>query len=113
MSRIKILIDEDVWIGLVEALRQAGYDAVSVSELGRKGLSDEEQLAYAVSEGRAIITHNIQDFAPLAEIYFQQHRPHAGILVVRQFQKGELLRRALALLEPLTPETLANTLRFI
>jgi len=78
MSRIKILIDEDVWIGLVEALRQAGYDAVSVSELGRKGLSDEEQLAYAVSEGRAIITHNIQDFAPLAEIYFQQHRPHAA-----------------------------------
>ena len=70
MSRVKILIDEDVWIGLVEALRQAGYYAVSVCELGRKGLSDEEQLVYAVSKGRAIITHNLQDFAPLAEIYF-------------------------------------------
>lgn len=113
MSRVKILIDEDVWIGLVEALRQAGYDAVSVSELGRKGLSDEEQLAYAVSEGRAIITHNIQDFAPLAEIYFQHNRSHAGIVVARQFEKGELLRRTLTLLETLTPETAANTLRFI
>ena len=113
MSRIKIPIDEDVWIGLAEALRQVGYDAVSVSELGRKGLSDEEQLAYAVAEGRAIITHNIQDFAPLAEIYFQNHRLHGGILVARQFEKGELLRRALALLEPLTPETLANSLRFL
>jgi biotin operon repressor len=36
------LIDEDVWTGLAEALRQAGYDVVSVNEVGRKGLSDEE-----------------------------------------------------------------------
>jgi predicted nuclease of predicted toxin-antitoxin system len=113
MSRIKILIDEDVWTGLATALRQAGYDVVSVSELGRKGLSDEEQLAFAAAEGRAIITHNIQDFAPLAEIYFQHNRPHAGILVARQFEKGELLRRTFALLQSLTPETLANMLRFI
>ena len=113
MLRPKILIDEDVWTGLAEALRQAGYDAISVSELGRKGLSDEEQLAYAVVEGRAVITHNIQDFAPLAEIHFQRSLPHAGIIVARQFEKGELLRRTTALLEAVTPEALANTLRFI
>ena len=111
MSRLRLLIDEDVWTSLAEALRQAGYDVVSVNEVGRKGLSDEEQLAFA--EGRAFLTHNIQDFAPLAEIYFQHNRSHAGIVVARQFEKGELLRRTLTLLETLTPETAANTLRFI
>jgi predicted nuclease of predicted toxin-antitoxin system len=113
VSRLRILIDEDVWTGPAEALRQAGYDVVSVNEVGRKGLSDEEQLAFAIAEDRAFLTHNIQDFAPLAEIYFQHSRSHAGIVVARQFEKGELLRRTLILLETLTPETAANTLRFI
>lgn len=113
MTRPKVLTDEDVWTGLAEALRQAGYDAVSVSELGRKGLSDEEQLAFAAAEDRAIITHNIQDFAPLAEVHFQRNLTHAGIIVARQFEKGELLRRTLGLLESLATEELANTLRFI
>lgn len=113
MSRVKVLIDEDVWAGLAAALRQSGYDAVSIGEVDRKGLSDEEQLAFAITEQRAVITHNIQDFAPLAELYYQRKRFHAGIIVARQFEKGKLLRRTLALLEILTPDQLANTLRFI
>jgi len=36
---IRLLIDEDVWDGLAAALREAGYDAVSVAEIGRKGFS--------------------------------------------------------------------------
>jgi uncharacterized protein with PIN domain len=113
MIKIKVFIDEDVWVGLVEALREAGYDAVSVNELNRKGLSDEEQMTFAIAEGRAILTHNIQDFVPLVEAYFEQDLSHPGVIVARQFDKGTLLRRTLALLNSLTPEELANTLRFV
>jgi predicted nuclease of predicted toxin-antitoxin system len=113
MTRIKLFIDEDVWTGLATALSQAGYDAISVNQLDRKGLSDEEQMAFAVAEGRAILTHNIQDFAPLVEQYFEQGLSHPGVIVARQFDKGTLLRRTLALLNSLTPEQLANTLRFV
>lgn len=113
MPGIKLLLDEDVWVGLAEALRQAGYDTVTVTDLKRRGLSDVEQLAFAANAGRAIITHNVQDFAPLAMHYFEQERPHAGIIAARQMEKGQLLRRTLALLETVTPETLANTLRFV
>lgn len=109
----RLLLDEDVWQGLAAALREAGYDAVSATEAGYKGLSDEEILFAATTADRAVVSHNIQDFAPLAEAYFFQGRPHAGIIVTRQFEKGELLRRLLALLEILTPESLANTLRFL
>jgi predicted nuclease of predicted toxin-antitoxin system len=112
-SSIRLLIDEDVWQGLAVALRDAGYDAVSVTEAEYKGLADTEILAEAAAAGRAVLSHNIQDFAPLAERCFFEQIPHAGIIVARQFEKGELLRRTLALLETLTRENLANTLRFI
>jgi predicted nuclease of predicted toxin-antitoxin system len=98
---------------LAAALRQAGYDVVSADDVGRKGLSDEDQMAFAIAEGRAILTHNIQDFAPLAATYFEQGIEHPGILVTRQFEKGVLMRRVLALLDKLTAEQLANTLRFM
>lgn len=44
MSRTKVLLllDEDVWLGLAAALQERDYDATSVHELGRTGLSDEE-----------------------------------------------------------------------
>jgi uncharacterized protein with PIN domain len=110
---ICLLVDEDVWNGLAAALREAGYDTVSVAEAGLKGLSDEDLLAYAISERRAVITHNIQDFAPLAETYYFRCIEHYGIIVSRQFEKGELLRRMLTLLSGLTAESLADTLRFV
>ena len=71
MAQIKILLDEDVWVDLAENLRKAGYDAISVSEVNRKGLSDQEQMTFAVAEERVIFTHNIQDFAPLVAQYFE------------------------------------------
>ena len=110
---IRLLLDEDIWQGLAEALPQADYDAISVTEAGHKGFSDEEILAHAIVEGRAVLTHNIQDFARLAETYFLQEIEHPGISVARQFEKGKLLRRTPALLDTLTPESLANTLRFV
>ena len=110
---IRILIDEDVWNGLAAALREAGYDCLSVTEAGHKGLSDEDLLAWAIAEERAIITHNGQDFAPLAETYFFHGVKHFGIIVARQFEEGKLLQRTLTLLDGLMAVSLANTLRFV
>lgn len=113
MGQPKLLLDEDVWLGLAEALREVGYDVVSVHELDRQGLSDEEQMAFAMTEGRTLVTHNIQDFAPLVADYFEEGLSHPGVIVSRQFEKGTLLRKTLALLESMTSDDLANTLRFV
>ena len=110
---LTLLLDEDVWAGLAGALRERGYDAVAVTEIGRKGLPDEQQLDFAAENGRAILTHNIRDFAPLAQQYAVQEKPHAGIIVVYQLSKGELLNRTIDLLEDVTAAQLANTLRFL
>jgi hypothetical protein len=79
----------------------------------RSGISDAKQLAYAAKEGRAILTHNTQDFVPLATQYFFNQKPHAGIIVSVKLQKGELIRRAQNLLLLLSAEEIANTLRYL
>ena len=63
MTQITLLLDEDVRPLLAEILRQRGCDAVHVLEVGRGGKSDPEQLAYAVSQGRVMLTHNIRDLS--------------------------------------------------
>jgi predicted nuclease of predicted toxin-antitoxin system len=95
------------------ALRKKGIDVVSVHELGRTGLPDVEQLAFAVQEERAILTHNIADFMALALAYHQQQQTHFGILVAPHLEKGTLVRRTLALLEKVTQAELMNTVRYI
>ena len=45
---------------LAEALRRRDYDVETTVEAGTMEASDEEQLAYAVSQQRALVTHNIK-----------------------------------------------------
>ncbi len=113
MSDIALFLDEDVWLGLASVLRENGFNAIHVYECKRGGLSDPEQLAYAAREGRAILTHNIGDFVSLAVDYAVYRRFHAGIILSRQLEKGELLRRTQNLLQSLTAVQLQNTVRYL
>lgn len=113
MARVRLLLDEDVRPGLAVALQNVGYDALSVHDIGRCGLSDEAQLAWAVSQGRTIFTHNIRDFVSLAQIYAEEGLVHMGIIVAVKFDKGTLIERTLALLSSLDEEALKNVLRFV
>lgn len=110
---VRLFLDEDVWPGLAEALRERGFDAVHAHEVERGGLPDAGQLAYAAQVGRAILTHNAKDFVPLAAEWFFEGRVHAGIILSPQLEKGELLRRMLNLLRDFSEQEMANTVRFL
>ncbi len=43
-------------------------------------MPDEQQLAYAVAQGRVFVTYNRADFQALDAIWRGQARQHAGIL---------------------------------
>jgi predicted nuclease of predicted toxin-antitoxin system len=113
MSKIRLLLDEDVWPGLSAALREHGFDASHVYEAGRGGMSDAEQLAYASREERVLLTHNARDFVPLAVTYFFEERSHAGIILATQMEKGALVRHTLSLLNSLSANEIANTIRYL
>ena len=59
---MKIYIDEDISPKVSVILRKRGIDAVSAHEVGMLEASDENQLSYAVAEGRVLVTRNRDDF---------------------------------------------------
>ena len=108
MALPTLLLDEDVRITLADILRQRGYDAVHVLEVGRGGKSDHQQLAYAVSQRRVMLTHNIRDYLLLDRTYRTQGTVHFGIIVSDQIPLREILRRTLRCLSRYTMEDMCN-----
>ena len=110
---IAIYTDEDVHAKLAAKIRERGFDAVSTFEKENDALGDEEQLEYAALQGRAILTHNQQDFAPLHEKWQCEGREHAGVILSPRIPIGELLRRTLRLLNQVTADEIHNNLRHL
>ena len=108
MAAIRLLIDEDVRPLLAETLRQRGFDAQHVDELKRSGLSDLDQLSFAVKERRAIVTHNIRHYVLLDRDYRARGKEHYGILVCDQVPFRELLRRTIRCLSRKTDADIRN-----
>jgi predicted nuclease of predicted toxin-antitoxin system len=109
---LRFLTDEDVPRSTARVLRDAGFDAVDVRDVGLRGKSDALVFAYAQREERLLITcdlgfSNILRFPPAENV---------GLLVVRipdsepiesfnheilraVIEIGENLRRHLAIVE--------------
>jgi len=80
---MKYLLDEHLSAVSARICRERfGLDASGVDELGRKGRTDEEQLEFAAAEGRVIVTEDRGDFGDLTRRFFEERRPHAGVLCV-------------------------------
>lgn len=80
-----LYLDEDSMnAGLVQALRRAGVTVLSVSETGRRGRSDEDQLAYASSIGHVLLSANQRDFVRLHTSWLMEGKSHAGIISVTE-----------------------------
>ena len=108
MAQISLLLDEDVRPLLAEILRQRGYDAVHVLDLERTGKTDAEQLEFAVSQQRSILTHNIRDFLGLDRRYRTSGREHFDILLSDQVTLRDLLQRTLRFLGQHNTDDLKN-----
>ena len=81
-GQARFLLDEDLNPTAAEVARGLGLDVVSVHEIERLGLSDEEQLRFAAAEGRIIVTRNRDDFLALTTEFYRRGAPHRGVLIV-------------------------------
>ena len=75
---LRLLADENVQRGLVEALRNDGFDVAYVADT-ICGISDEEVLELAVSDHRVIVTED-KDFG---ELVFRLRRGLPGVILMR------------------------------
>lgn len=110
MSRIRLYLDEDINPLLASALRQRGYDVISVHEMDRRAVSDRQHFEHATADHRAILTFNIRDFVPIACEAIQANHTLPGLVVSDQLPFGSLLRRSLRLMHAKAAEDIANTI---
>ena len=107
---IKLYLDEDVPEAVARGLRLRGYDVATVREAGRKGLSDIEQLKYASSEDRVIVTFNVADFYEMHSKLAKEGFNHAGIILSKQLPIGVIVKALLRLLSDLKHEKVRNSI---
>jgi hypothetical protein len=63
---MKLLLDEMVAPAIARDLRARGHDVEAIAgHPGREALSDQDVLALARAEHRAVVTNNLRDFRPL------------------------------------------------
>lgn len=78
---LRLSADEDVQSRiLVQFLRDAGHDALTVNDAGLQGEADEAVLDRAIVDGRTLLTRNPADFLEL----HTANPDHPGILAVYQ-----------------------------
>jgi hypothetical protein len=105
--------DEDVSRLVATLLRARGFDVTTTSEQGMLSQLDNQQLAYAASVDRCLLTHNRVDFERLHLEYMTEGREHSGIIVTPQKNAYEIVQRVAILLNTLTADEIANQLLYV
>jgi len=111
--KFELFLDEDVHSGLAHVLRKRGYDAIHAQELNRKGLSDSDQLLFAIQQKRCLFTFNVKDFVVLHNQHAKSRQEHWGIIVSKQLPFRETMSKLLRLLQRTPQKTMKNHLEFL
>jgi len=109
MEQVKFYLDEHIPKAVAEGLRRRGVDVLTVQEAGRSGLSDRDQLSFALVENRVIVTMD-SDFLTLAV----EGLAHAGIGYASPRKPiGDLIGAIRLLSDVLTPSEMANHVEYL
>lgn len=111
-SLASLYTDEDMSALVATLLRARGLDVTTVPEQSTLGKTDREQLEFATSLNRCLVTHNRVDFESLHLSYLQERKQHTGIIVVPQKNSYEVARRIGVLVAGMSAEEIKNQLLY-
>ena len=111
---IRLYFDEDVSAEVVENLRQRGFDVLCARDASLLSRDDDAQLAFAISQGRTLVTHNRHDFEVRRQRYVESGPGHFGIIIAkRRPRSAHVVRKLLTLLDRMTSEEIKDQLQYI
>jgi len=110
---IELYLDEDVHVVIADLLQGRGFAATTARDAGQLEKTDEEQLAYAVSQRKTFLTHNRHDFETLAREYASAGKTHYGIILAARYPPYEIVRRLMRFLNHVTADEIQNQVRYI
>jgi predicted nuclease of predicted toxin-antitoxin system len=116
VSQVRLYFDADsMQRALLAALRARGVDATTALEAGMADRPDDEQLAFAKSEGRVLFSYNASDFCRIHAQLLAQGKSHAGIILAPQqrYSIGERVRRLLKLIAAKTADQMHDQVEFL
>jgi predicted nuclease of predicted toxin-antitoxin system len=107
---IRLHLDENCPHAIADGLRRRGIDVTTTPEVDLMGVSDEEQTAYALGQGRVIFTQD-KDFLRINA----SGVPHAGIVYCRQGKHriGGVIQGLTEVWETMEPEEMQNWLVYL
>jgi predicted nuclease of predicted toxin-antitoxin system len=89
---LKLLLDEMYASAVAEQLRERDHDVIAVAERADlRGTPDEDLLAWARTEDRALVTDNQRDFIPIHRRCIAGGHDHKGLILTtnRRFPRGQ------------------------
>ena len=110
---IELYLDEDVNTLIATLLRSRGFGATTARAEGQLRRNDREQLAYAIENKRAILTHNRNHFVALANEYYASERSHYGIIIARRRTPREIVDLLVTILDQVTSDEFQNQVLYI
>jgi len=109
MEQISFYLDEHIHRAVADGLQRRGVNVLTVQAAGKSGMSDREQLGFAMSEGRVMVTMD-SDFLILAS----EGVSHAGIVYANsQRSAGELIGSLMLVYNILTSADMTNHVEYV
>jgi predicted nuclease of predicted toxin-antitoxin system len=107
---IRFHLDENCTKAVATGLRRHGIEVTTTPEAGLLGAIDEDQAAYALSEGRVIFTQD-RDFLKI----HAAGTPHAGIAYCEKDTRslGEIISALVLVWEVYEPEEMVNRVEYL
>ncbi len=110
---MKLYLDEHLPPILAQILQERGTDCLTTQDAGNLGKSDQDQLSYAASHGRVLVTFDRGDFLALAKLWSASGQIHAGIILSKQLPLFDLLRQLLRLVYRHSKDDLASQILWL